>query len=116
MYNTLSRLRAPGKLHPATLNLRNSSPHSKQQQMSYHTHTHTPTLPGKNTAIRYNYLKQEPPSPPPRTQLIYFLNKNPIAVRPIVSGIGGPTEKISSFLDYFLQPIVSKTPSYLKNT
>ena len=64
----------------------------------------------------YNYLKQDDP---PRTQLIYFLkklHKNPIAVRPIVSGIGGPTEKISSFLDHFLQPIVSKTPSYLKNT
>ena len=66
--------------------------------------------------ITRNYFKLDNP---PRTQLIYFLkklHKNPIAVRPIVSGIGGPTEKISSFLDHYLQPVVCKTPSYLKNT
>ena len=56
---------------------------------------------------------------PARTQQIYFLknlHKNPIAVGPIVSGIGGINEEISAFLDHYLQPIVFQTPSYLKNT
>ena len=41
------------------------------------------------------------------------LHKNPI---PIVSGIGGITERISSFLDHFLQPVLITIPSYLKNS
>ena len=44
------------------------------------------------------------------------LHKNPISVRPIVSGIGGITERISSFLDHFLQPVLITIPSYLKNS
>ena len=41
-------------------------------------------------------------NPPPRTQQMYFLkkiHKNPISVRPIVSGCGGPTENISQLID-----------------
>lgn len=36
--------------------------------------------------------------------------------RPIVSGVGGPTEKISKLLDHFLQPIVQNLPSYIQDT
>ena len=49
-------------------------------------------------------LETEPPS---RTQQLYFLkkiHKNPIAVRPIVSGCGGPTENISQLVDLHLKP------------
>lgn len=56
---------------------------------------------------------------PPRTQQLYFLkkiHKNPIAVRPIVSGSGGPTEKISQFIDYHLQPHVPLIDSYIKDS
>ncbi len=56
---------------------------------------------------------------PPRTQQLYFLkkiHKNPIAVRPIVSGCGGPTEKISQLVDLHLQPYVSKVNSYIKDS
>ncbi len=55
----------------------------------------------------------------PRTQQLYFLkkiHKNPIAVRPIVSGCGGPTEKISQFLDHHLQPHVSNIKSYTRDS
>ena len=51
-----------------------------------------------------------------RTQRMYFLkklHKNPHGIRHIVSGCSGPTERISSFLD---QPLVSTTPSYIKDT
>lgn len=55
----------------------------------------------------------------PRTQQLYFLkkiHKNPIAVRPIVSGCGGPTEKISQLIDLHLQPFVPKIKSYIKDS
>ena len=60
-----------------------------------------------------------PTEPPPRTQQLYFLkkiHKNPIAVRPIVSGCGGPTEKISQLVDHHLKPHIPKMQSYLKNS
>ena len=41
------------------------------------------------------------PSPSPSP-----MHKNPPKIRPIVSGCQGPTERISSFLDLILQPIV----------
>ena len=57
--------------------------------------------------------------PPPRTQQLYFLkkiHKNPIAVRPIVSGCGGPTENISQLVDLHLKPHVPKIKSYLRDS
>ena len=36
--------------------------------------------------------------------------------RPIVSSNGAPTENISRFVDYFLQPCVSTLPSYIRDT
>jgi hypothetical protein len=36
--------------------------------------------------------------------------------RPIVSGIGGPTEKLSKLVDYWLQPVVHQLPSFVKDT
>ncbi len=55
----------------------------------------------------------------PRTQQLYFLkkiHKNPISVRPIVSGCGGPTEKISQLLDHHLQPHVPEIESYTRDS
>lgn len=65
-----------------------------------------------------DYLTHQDPSKI-RTQQIYFLkkiHKNPPTVRPIVSGVEGPTEKISSFIEYYLQPQVIKTQSYTKDS
>ena len=64
----------------------------------------------------YLTLKTEPP---PRTQQLYFLkkiHKNPIAVRPIVSGCGGPTENISQLVDLHIKPHVPKIKSYLRDS
>ena len=58
-------------------------------------------------------------SDPPRTQQLYFLkkiHKNPIAVRPIVSGCGGPTERISRLIDLHLQPLVPLVDSYIRDS
>jgi hypothetical protein len=60
-----------------------------------------------------------PKEPKPRTQQGYFLkkiHKNPIAVRPIVSGSGGPTERISQFIDLHLQPFVPQVNSYIRDS
>ena len=56
---------------------------------------------------------------PPRIPEFYTLTKihKTIPVgRPIVSGSGGPTERISSFVDSRLQPIAQKQESYIKDT
>ena len=56
-----------------------------------------------------------------RTAQFYMLpkihknNKHPPG-RPIVSGNGCPTERISQFVDFFLQPCVKKIDSYIKDT
>ena len=43
-------------------------------------------------------------------------NKSPVPGRPIVSANSSPTERISQLADLFLQPLVSKTKSYVKDT
>ena len=56
---------------------------------------------------------------PPRIPVFYTLTKihkpHPVG-RPINLGCEGPTEQISSFVDYILQPIVKAQLSYLKDT
>ena len=56
---------------------------------------------------------------PPRIPVFYTLTKihkpNPVG-RPIISGCDSPTERISSFVDYLLQPIAKVQKSYLKDT
>ena len=59
--------------------------------------------------------------PPPmvRTQEMYFLkkiHKNPPTAIPIVSGCDGPTERISAYVDNWLQPLAKSLPSYIKDT
>ena len=57
----------------------------------------------------------------PKTPQLYLLpkihkNKTPVPGRPIVSANNSPTERISQLADYFLQPLVQKTKSYIKDT
>ena len=56
-----------------------------------------------------------------RTPEFYMLpkihkGKTPPPGRPIISGNNGPTERISKFVDHFLQPCVPKIKSYVKDT
>ena len=54
-----------------------------------------------------------------RSQRIYFLkkiHKTPHSVRPIVSGCGGPTEKLSAFMDHYLKPRAEETKSYIRDS
>ena len=54
-----------------------------------------------------------------RTSKLYFLkkiHKNPMGIQPIVSSCDSITEKISQFVDKWLQPYVKNLPSYIKDT
>jgi len=57
-------------------------------------------------------------SPPLKAHLarLYFFHKSPMGICPIVSSCGSPTENISQFIDYWLQPIMKKLPSFMKDT
>ena len=45
-----------------------------------------------------------------------WLDDNGFPVRGIISGVGGPFEKLSGFVDHFLQPGMVKLPTYLRDT
>ena len=44
------------------------------------------------------------------------LHKNPMGIRPIVSSCESPTENISQYVDFWLQPVMKAIPSFLKDT
>ena len=61
--------------------------------------------------MTFKWLSQTPN--PPRIPVFYTLtkiHKTIPAARPIISGCKGPTERISSFVDSLLQPIMKETP------
>ena len=61
------------------------------------------------------YLIQSDPKPG-RFYILPKIHKAGNPGRPIVSSNSHPTERISEFVDYHLQPLVSKLPSYVKDT
>ena len=68
-----------------------------------------------STTHKWLSLTQKPTRIPEFYTLTKIHKKIPVG-RPIVSGSGGPTERISSFVDYLLQPIAKKQESYVKDT
>lgn len=54
-----------------------------------------------------------------RMSRIYFLlkvHKNPMGIRPIVTSISYVTQHLSQFVDIWLQPLMKKLPSYVRDT
>ena len=68
-------------------------------------------------AMTFKWLNQSqnPPRIPEMHTLTKIHKSNPVG-RPIVSGSGGPAERISKFIDSLLQPIAKKQESYIKDT
>ena len=62
------------------------------------------------TCLKENYPK------PGRFHTIPKIHKHGHPGRPIVSSNSHPTERISQFVDHHLQPLVTKLPSYTKDT
>ena len=62
-------------------------------------------------------LRTDTNSPKPgRFYTIPKIHKQGHPGRPIVSSNSHPTERISQFVDHHLQPLVTKLPSYIKDT
>ena len=60
-------------------------------------------------------LTPNPPRIPVFCTLTKIHKRSPVG-RPIISGCDSPIERISSFVDYLLQPIAKVQESYLKDT
>ena len=74
---------------------------------------------GRGGLLSDHMIRQCTPDPECRTALLYFLtktHKTPMTLRPIVSQVNSGTVKMETFLDQYLQPIVSKLPAYLKDS
>ena len=103
-----NNITCPQKLIYGWRNIQQSSrPHQRAPLIRRHNHIDD---------IKW-WLCQTPD--PPRIPEFYTLTKihKPTPVgRPIISGCDGPTERISSFVDYILQPIAKSQKSYLKDT
>jgi hypothetical protein len=52
----------------------------------------------------------------PQMYLLPKIHKPVLTGRPIISGINGPLERVSKFVDYFLKPIVTKQTTYIRDT
>ena len=52
----------------------------------------------------------------PEFYTLFRIHKETPVGRPIVSGRSGPTERISSFVDSLLQPIITKQESFIQDT
>ena len=70
----------------------------------------------KGTAIKFGFVKHETTS---NARILhphsYKSRLRTLVSRPIVSGCDGPREKLSSFVDKLLQPIVQQQKSCLKD-
>ena len=54
-----------------------------------------------------------------KTPYFYALkkvHKTPMTIRPIISGINGPTTRLSGLFDYYLKPIASTSASYIRDS
>ena len=73
----------------------------------------------KNKIIDLQTSKYLTPDVNPRIPIFYLLpkvHKPNVPGRPIISGCGSPTDRLSAFVDFYLQPIVETLPSYIKDT
>ena len=78
-------------------------------------HVHEMQQKGQISQNTCSYLTTD------RTQQFYLLPKihknpkNPLG-RPTVSGSGGPTERISQFVDHFIGPLVPLSQSFIRDS
>jgi hypothetical protein len=70
---------------------------------------------GKNLSTFYHLLKTHK-IPQNVDNPIEWLQDNGFPLRGIISGRGGPTERLASFVDFFLQPGMKQLPSFLQDT
>ena len=70
---------------------------------------------GKNLSNFYHLLKTHK-IPQNVENPSEWLQEHGFPLRGIISGRGGPTERLASFVDFFLQPGMKQLPSFLQDT
>ena len=73
-------------------------------------------LGGSNNVSNFYHLLKTHKIPPEVDNPEEWLHDNGYPLRGIISGKGGPTERLASFVDFFLQPGMKQLPSFLQNT
>ena len=66
--------------------------------------------------LRHKYLSFNSVPKAGRFYILPKIHKQGNPGRPIISSNGHPTERISEFVDYHLNPLVQTLPSYIKDT
>ena len=64
----------------------------------------------------YRFLNTDNQARAPKLNLIPKIQIPNIPGRPIISGCGGPTVKVSQYADYLLTPLLQHIPSYVQDT
>ena len=64
----------------------------------------------------YKFLYPETRTRTPTLYLLPKIHKPDIPGRPIISGCGGPTVKLSQYADHLLKPLLKNIPSYVQDT
>ena len=62
------------------------------------------------------FLSPENTTNTPTLYLLPKIHKPDIPGRPIISGCGGPTVKLSQYADFILKPLLQNIPSYIQDT
>ncbi len=87
-------------------NRANSRSYHGIPQRNIGSRPHQPTNGGSNQTITTKN----------KSDVLPEIHKTPPGIRPIVSGCDGPTELISRFADYVLQPLARKQNSYIRDS
>ena len=66
--------------------------------------------------ITHKFLTSDQKSRTPQLYLLPKIHKPDIPGRPIISGCGGPTVKLSQHVDHLLKPLLKHIPSYVQDT
>ena len=64
----------------------------------------------------YKFLTTDTRARTPHLYLLPKIHKQDIPGRPIISGCGGPTARLSQFADHLLKPLLNHIPAYIQDT
>ncbi len=64
----------------------------------------------------HKFLTSDSHARTPHLYLLPKIHKQDIPGRPIISGCGGPTVKLSQYADHLLKPLLNHIPSYIQDT
>ena len=125
LVNVISNVIWPKSFYLAEANRQLNSPYH-YQKFSYDPTNETLTLAKKRALklyktkiidnITYKFLTADAHARTPHLYILPKIYKAEIPGRPIISGCGGPTVKLSQYADHLLKPLLKNIPSYVHDT